>query len=88
MRGDGGDDQWVVFPGGDEFLSIFERIFIRGGIRGGEFEDRLAADGPQACFRSRFSDIRLEIIHIHEGGHAAADRLGTGQLGAQTDKFG
>ncbi len=87
MRGDGGNDQRMVFPGGDEFFGVFQRILIGSGVRCGEFQDGLAADRAQACFGRGLGDIRFEVVHVHKGGHTAADRFSAGQLGAQTDEF-
>ena len=67
------DDQRVAFPGLNEFFGCFERFFIGSRIWRGEFQDGLRADRPQSGVRRGLGDIRFKIVHIHKGGHTAAD---------------
>ena len=87
VRGDHRHDQRMALPFLNKALRPLQSVIGRRAVGGGELHHRLAAQRPHARIGEGLRDVVLEIIHVVDAGHAAADHLGRGELRAQADKL-
>ncbi len=82
-----GQDQRVTAPASDVVAGGGQRVFKGSGVRRREFEHRLGTQAAHPGVGSGLGDGVLEVVHVGEAGHAAADHLGAGQQRSQPAKI-